>query len=63
MAKGIIESPGWCPEVEGVESDKDSIGRGTVEPIEGHTVRASFSLENISDLSSGDKFAIDTPKG
>lgn len=57
---GIIESQGWSPEVDGVDSGLDSMGRGTAKSIEGHAVRISFTKEQVSDLSSGAKFDIDS---
>lgn len=62
MAKNIIESPGWAPTVDGVESDIDSMGRGNATSIEGHTVLISYSPEEVSGLSSGTKFDISPPQ-
>lgn len=33
---GIIKSEGWSPEVEGVDSGLDSMGRGHAKPLDNH---------------------------
>ncbi len=35
---GLIPSVGWSPDVQGVESGLDQIGRGNAEPIDSNKV-------------------------
>lgn len=43
----LIITPGESAPVKGVETDLDSIGRGTGTSIDGHTVRITYSRDEV----------------
>ena len=55
----LIKSPGESPRPKGVESDKDSMGRGTAESIEGNEVRLTYSP---GEIGASTDFPLSNPK-
>lgn len=44
----LIPSVGWSPDVKGVETDLDSMGRGKATPIEGNDVVLTVDIPHES---------------
>jgi hypothetical protein len=56
---GLIKSPGEAAVPSGVESDLDSMGRGTATPIEGNEVRLTYSP---GEIGASTDFPLSNPK-